>query len=191
MELIRSNRTEALADALAAKVRKHPLGPFEKDVVVVQSRGMERWLMLGLAKRLDVWANPWFPFPRALIEWVLGELDAGQPDGAKAYDRARMKWTVAELLLQAPPTDLASYLSAPRDDDRLLRLSTSIASVFDEYVMYRPDLLDRWVKGEEDAWQADLWRRVVDQLGPHDLASRIDKGIGAFRSAEANGAISA
>ena len=189
MELIRSNRTEALADALAAKVRKHPLGPFEKDVVVVQSRGMERWLMLGLAKRLDVWANPWFPFPRALIEWVLGELDAGQSDGAKAYDRARMKWTVAELLLQAPPTDLASYLSAPRDDDRLLRLSTSIASVFDEYVMYRPDLLDRWVKGEEDAWQADLWRRVVDQLGPHDLASRIDKGIGALRSAEANGAI--
>lgn len=189
MELIRSNRTEALADALAAKVRSQPLGPFDKDVVVVQSRGMERWLMLALTKRLGIWANPWFPFPRALIEWVLGELGAGQSDDTKAYDRGRLKWSVAEQLRQAPPTDLSGYLSTSGNDDRLLRLSTSVASVFDEYVMYRPDLLDRWARGEEDTWQADLWRRLVDELGPHDLASRIDQGIAALRSGAADGKI--
>jgi exodeoxyribonuclease V gamma subunit len=142
MELIRSNRTEALADALTAQVRESPLDPFEKDVVVVQSRGMERWLTLALTERLGVWANPWFPFPRALIEWALGELDAGQTENSKAYDRSRLKWTIAELLLDAPPRDLADYVSSSSDDDRVLRLSTSVASVFDEYVMYRPDLLE-------------------------------------------------
>ena len=189
MELIRSNRTEALADALTAQVRESPLDPFEKDVVVVQSRGMERWLTLALTERLGVWANPWFPFPRALIEWALGELDAGQTENSKAYDRARLKWTIAELLLDAPPRDLADYVSSSSDDDRVLRLSTSVASVFDEYVMYRPDLLKRWVNGEEDHWQATLWRRVVDRLGPHDLASQIDEGIAILRSGKANDAI--
>ena len=185
MELIRSNRTETLADALTAQVRDRPLGPFEKEVVVVQSRGMERWLMLALTERLGVWANPWFPFPRKLIEWVLDDLEAGQSEDTKAYDRARLKWTIAELLHEAPPRDLAGYLSALGDDDRLLRLSTSVASVFDEYVMYRPDLLARWATKDEDHWQAELWRRVVARLGPHDLASRIDNGVAALRSADA------
>ncbi len=180
MELIRSNRTEALADALAAKVRHHPLAPFEKDVVVVQSRGMERWLMLALTERLGVWANPWFPFPRAFIEWLLEHLDAGPSDQSKAYDRTRLKWTLAELLRTDAPRDLASYLSKSSGDDRVLRLATTVASAFDEYVMYRPDLLGRWARGEEDGWQAELWRRVVQELGPHDLASRIDAGVKAL-----------
>ena len=149
MELIRSNRTEALADALAAKVRAEPLGPFEKEVVVVQSRGMERWLTLALTDRLGIWANPWFPFPRVLIEWVLEKLDAGPSEESKAYDRHRLKWTLAELLTSNPPRDLDSYLSESDGGDRALRLASSVASAFDEYVMYRPDLLGRWMKGDE------------------------------------------
>ncbi|MBW2405499.1 MAG: exodeoxyribonuclease V subunit gamma, partial [Deltaproteobacteria bacterium] len=47
MKLIRSNRTENLADALASRVRDEPLGPFEQEAIVVQSRGMERWLTLA------------------------------------------------------------------------------------------------------------------------------------------------
>jgi len=54
MKLIRSNRTENLADALASLVREVPLGPFEKEAIVVQSRGMERWLTLALAERLGI-----------------------------------------------------------------------------------------------------------------------------------------
>ena len=54
MKLIRSNRTENLADALARRVRDEPLGPFEREAIVVQSRGMERWLTLALAERLGV-----------------------------------------------------------------------------------------------------------------------------------------
>ena len=48
MKLVRSNRTERLADALADRIRNEPLGPFEREVIVVQSRGMERWLTLEL-----------------------------------------------------------------------------------------------------------------------------------------------
>jgi exodeoxyribonuclease V gamma subunit len=84
MELIRSNRTENLADALASRVREKPLGPFQKEVVVVQNRGTETWLTLTLAKRLGIWSNPSFPFPRSVIENVL-ERTVEQSDKAAGY----------------------------------------------------------------------------------------------------------
>ena len=185
MRLIRSNRTENLADALASLVADAPLGPFEQEAIVVQSRGMERWLTLALAERLGIWSNPSFPFPRALIEQVLGGLSLGPSEEAKAYDPDRLKWTLAELLRETAPGDLKAYLGNPADADRVLRLATTVSAVFDGYVVYRPALLKRWAKGEETHWQAELWRRVVERLGPHDLASRIGKALSALRSRQA------
>jgi len=131
MELIRSNRTENLADALTSRVRDAPIGPFEREAVVVQSRGMERWLTLALAERLGIWANPSFPFPRSVIEEVLEDLSLGASKEARAYDPGQLKWTIADLLLEAAPTELRAYLGDPPDADRVLRLATSVASVFD------------------------------------------------------------
>ena len=190
MELIRSNRTEALADALAAQVRRHPLDPSKRDVVVVQSRGMERWLSLALAERLGIWANPWFPFPRKLIESVLDELGIASSDETKSYQPSRLKWTLAELLRSSAPPELADYIRQPVDEDRVLRLATRVARVFDEYTVYRPDLLDRWMAGEEpDYWQAELWRRVIGKIGPHHLAWRIAEGIKTLEAQGADGAV--
>lgn len=185
MKLIRSNRTENLADALASLVRDEPLGPFEQEAIVVQSRGMERWLTLALAERLGIWSNPSFPFPRSVIERVLDSLSQGPSEEAKAYDPGRLKWTIAELLRESAPAELKAYLGDPSDADRVLRLAASVSTVFDRYVVYRPKLLKRWAEGEETRWQAELWRRVVERLGPHDLASRIDQALSALRSKQA------
>ena len=185
MELIRSNRTENLADALASRIRDQALGPFDKEVIVVQSRGMERWLTLALAERLGIWGNPSFPFPRAVIEEVLGSLSQGRSQEAKAYEPNRLKWTIAELLRETAPAELGAYLGEPPDADRTLRLATAVSRVFDGYVMYRPALLKRCANGTETGWQAELWQRVVERLGPHDLASRIDRALSALRAGEA------
>ena len=49
-----SNRLEHLSLALA-EVIKHPLSnPFAQETVVVQSRGMERWISMELARHLGV-----------------------------------------------------------------------------------------------------------------------------------------
>ena len=182
MKLIRSNRTENLADALASLVREEPLGPFEQEAIVVQSRGMERWLTLALTERLGVWGNPSFPFPRAVVEQVLDSLSEGRSEEANAYDPERLKWTIAELLRESAPAELNAYLGEPSDADRVLRLASSVSNVFDDYVVYRPTLLRRWAKGEDSDWQAELWHRVVERLGPHDLASRTAKALAALRS---------
>jgi exodeoxyribonuclease V gamma subunit len=184
MELIRSNRTEQLADALASLVRDAPLGAFDSEAIVVQSRGMERWLTLALASRLGVWSNPSFPFPRSAIEQVLDDLDLGPSARSKAYDPARLKWTIAELLHEGTPLALRGYLDEAPEPDRVLRLSSSLSVMFDRYVVYRPELLRGWVAGSESHWQAELWRRIAVRLGPHDLASRIGRACAALRSGD-------
>ncbi len=189
MELVRSNRTENLAKALVESVRKKPLGPFAKEAVVVQSLGMERWLTLELSKSLGIWGNPFFPFPRALVEQILEDLSEGASEEAKAYDPTRLKWTVAELLRESAPSELHAYLGDPPDADRVLRLAATVSGTFDRYVVHRAGTMNRWVRGAEHHWQADLWRRVVQRLGPHDLATRVGRAVEALRSPSFNGGV--
>ncbi|MDH4281892.1 MAG: exodeoxyribonuclease V subunit gamma, partial [Myxococcales bacterium] len=106
MQLIRSNRTENLVDALASLVRREPLGPFEREAIVVQSHGMERWLALALAERLGIWGNPSFPFPRSVIEQVLDSLSIGPAERSRSYDPEPLKWTIASLLQESVPAEL-------------------------------------------------------------------------------------
>ena len=62
-----SNRMEVLAQRLC-EVLKTPLAsPLATEIVVVQSRGMERWLSLQLAEAHGICANIRFPFPNALV----------------------------------------------------------------------------------------------------------------------------
>lgn len=189
MKLVRSNRTERLADALADRIQHEPLGPFEREVIVVQSRGMERWLTLELSKRLGIWSNPAFPFPRSVVEDLLDMLDEGSSGYAKAYEPGHLKWSIAELLHEDPPSDLRSYLGDPVDSDRALRFAGTVARAFDDYAVFRPDLLDGWARGEEQGWQPWLWRRLSERLGPHDIASRIKRALVALRGRPAQRAL--
>ena len=66
--LYTSNRLEVLAERLAENTHVEPLSsPFEPEIILVQSRGMERWLALQLARRKGISANIHFPFPNAFL----------------------------------------------------------------------------------------------------------------------------
>ncbi len=67
LRIFTSNRLEALTDALA-DVFDTPLpSPLEPEIVIVQSKGMERWVSMALARRHGVCANFRFPFPNAFV----------------------------------------------------------------------------------------------------------------------------
>ena len=60
-----SNRLEILAQLLAQQISKPLKSPLAPEVIVVQSRGMERWISLELARYKGISANCRFPFPDA------------------------------------------------------------------------------------------------------------------------------
>jgi len=186
LRVYRSNRGEVLAERLADVLAEAPADPFARECIVVQGRGMERWLALQLADRLGVWAAPDFVFPRALIERaVSGVLGEGEAVGA-VFEPECLMWSIAEILpdlLERPAFgSLRGYLARDVAGDKAIQLAQRIAASFDHYVTYRPQMLLEWERGGQaerwyapDAdveWQRELWRELVARHGSLHLASR-------------------
>ena len=68
LKLYTSNRLEALAGELSEILRQPLASPTVPEIILVQSRGMERWLSLEMARRLGICANIRFPFPNHFVE---------------------------------------------------------------------------------------------------------------------------
>ncbi len=174
LTVYRSNRAERLADGLA-RVLAEPLGDaLRPEQVVVQGQGMARWLSLALAERLGVCANVAFPLPAGFL-WEVFRAVLPAVSRRSSYAPEVLAWRLFELLgeVQGEPglEPVRRYL-AGGDELKRYRLAGRIAAVLDQYLVYRPDWVRRWERGEEQHWQARLWRRLVQQ-GPADHWVRV------------------
>ena len=68
LRLHTGNRLETLIDLLARRLREPLDSVMEPELVMVQSKGMEHWICLELARRHGICANVRFPFPNTLLE---------------------------------------------------------------------------------------------------------------------------
>lgn len=174
VRLFMSNRLESLAEDLAGVLSRPLLSPFDAETIVVQSKGMERWVSLELAGRLGILANCRFPFPNAFIHEMFQRVMGDLPD-TSLFDPEMLTWRIMKLLpdlLCLPGFEsLQDYLGDPPQGLKELQLAGRIAEVFDQYVIYRPDWINRWESGEDNHWQAVLWRALAKDLEGRHRAS--------------------
>lgn len=170
---IHGNRQEWLARHLAARLGSRPLNIFEREVVVVQSGGMARWLQMFLAEELGIAAQFRFTFPAGYLWSLFGKV---LPDVPKETPFAAdiLTWQLLRLFREIPPseafTPLTRYLA---DEDPVKRhgLARRLAECFDSYLAYRPHWVGAWLSGktiglgEHEAWQAWLWQRIGAEAG--------------------------
>ena len=158
-----SNRLEMLADRLVERLRRAPPPPLVPEIVVVQSAGMARWLTLRVARELGVSANLRFPLPAAYLWEVFRTLLDGVPD-ASPLEPAVSVWHLMPILESLEDTPcfatIRSYHQAADERGRY-ELAARLADLFDQYLVYRPGWIARWEAGEDEGWQAELWRRLV------------------------------
>jgi exodeoxyribonuclease V gamma subunit len=159
-----SNRLEILADQLAQVLRQPLPSPFDQEIIVVQSKGMERWICLQLAGRHGICANCRFPFPNAFVQDIFQRVLGGLPK-PNLFDPGIMTWRVMKALpsLMADPAfePLRIYLESGGSDLKRFQLSQRIADLFDQYLLFRPEMMFQWQKGKAGHWQAVLWRELV------------------------------
>ena len=170
-----SNRTENLVAHLAAVINNAPLSsPFAKELFLIQSQGMERWLSQQLASEFKVWGNYEFLFPNKFFSSLAAKIDSHLNDAA--FDRHLMLWRLEALLRRLEDDDLLPlqlYLSGDTSVAlKRYQLALQLAKVFDQYQMMRPDLLAKWRKNEtlydnnaSERWQKALWQQVTRQIG--------------------------
>ena len=199
IKLFRSDDLRKLANQLSDQLctpEAKAISPFEKVEIAVGSKGMERWVRHHIARELGIAANLHFPFPMAAIDALMK---------AALNDNSSDSWTPTNLTLVVADTlsemrerhevefaPLAHFLVGVDEpiDNTHYQISKEIASVLDGYVAYRPEMCERWDKGEPSkeeqnkiGWQPLLWGAISERLS--------DDANTSHRAARAKAAIKA
>lgn len=200
-----SNRLEILADKLTAVLASPLASPLTAEVIVVQSRGMARWLAMEIAARQGICANMRFPFPKAFIEEAFSALAGPQAGPVNALTPELMTWKLMKLLpdfLDKPGFEQIKHYLAGKDAGRgganeaplaagdaaasalpggaglrRFQLAGRVAHLFDQYLVFRPEMMHAWEKAEttppDEQWQAALWQALAAGPGaPHPTAGK-------------------
>ncbi len=167
LNLYTSNLLEILAEKLADVFASPLTSPLQSEIVVVQSKGMERWVSMELARHHGICANIRFPFPNRFLHDMFREV-LPHVQEASPFDPEIMTWKVMKILplhmKKKGFESLRNYLSEGAADIKLFQLSQRIADLYDQYLLFRPEMILRWEKGEENHWQAMLWREMVQGM---------------------------
>lgn len=179
----RSNRMEELVLALAGVVARPLASAFEQEVVLVQSKGMQRWVALELARRHGIFANARFPFPRTFIDEVLDAVLGTDP---ATLSRERAAWALSalmpELVSREELAPIRRYLADDPRGEKRRELCERIAYVFDQYAVYRPDWVLEWDAGVGSDWQAITWRALMTHVSDTHVAERVKRFERAWSS---------
>jgi len=163
LNIFTSNRLEILAEQLAMIFREPLSSPISTEIIVVQSRGMGRWISMELARQSGVCANCAFPFPNAFLQEMFDKLLPDLPDESP-FDPVAMTFRIMKILpecIQLPSFEsIERYLEDDTKGMRLFQISQKIADLFDQYLVFRPEMIFGWERGKENHWQANLWRKL-------------------------------
>jgi len=164
LQLHLSNRLESLAAALAKALAAETGDPLRPRTVVVASAGTARWLSMQLARHSGLAMGIRYPFPRNLIDELVGGLLGANRQCSPQFTRDAMAWWLHDhlpaLLARAEFAPIRGGLAAG-DEVRRFALARRLGGLFDQYQVYRPEMLRGWGGGDEPGdWQAELWRAL-------------------------------
>lgn len=174
-----SNQLDLLKTLASWQIKNRPLpNPLNPEVVLVQSPGMAQWLQMSLAEDFGIAANIDFPLPASFI-WDMFVRVLPDIPSESAFSKSGMSWKLMAILPDLLPGEafatLRNYLSDDDDKRKLFQLASRVADLFDQYLVYRPQWLNGWERGElteglgeAQIWQAPLWAALVkytEQLG--------------------------
>jgi len=172
-----------------------PLGVFNQEVVVVQNAGMQHWLNLAIAKERGISMNMRYALPAQYLWQLIRTLasDEKVPEQSP-YSREVLTWRIYALLATQTIIDDDDFTPATRywntsasseqspknasnqnnyssqDNVKRYQLAGQMADLYEQYLIFRPQWLDSWQKGEafaqlanDNKWQAKLWQLLIQQ----------------------------
>ncbi len=168
ISIFKSHNLHYLAGQLADCLGKvKPVDPFKPQQIIVPNLDTSRWLKLELAEKMGIAANVEFILP---ADWQYRQIRQLYPNLPRQLpsDLDSMRWSVFDVLMDdqlrkafPKPDRYINSQSSEMKDQAAMQLARQIASVFDQYLMYRPEMILKWQKGGtgqgDEKWQAELW----------------------------------
>ena len=166
-QLHQSNRLDLLARILIENMRgAERVSPLQAIPVLVQNPGMKRWLQQRLASETGIAAGLEFPLPSRFV-WSLHESLFGETGALQAWSEGRLRWRLMRRMREMADSEalrgLRPWLKGDNEALRRLQLAQKLASLFEQYQVYRPDMIEAWQQDQQlglpsEDWQAELWR---------------------------------
>lgn len=161
LQLYASHQLPSLAQQLMLSLRDHPIGVWDKYVLVTQTEGINNWLQEQMANELGIAANIEFTKPHAVIDVLCFYLLGPQK---KTISKEVMTWQLYAIL-QEPDfvARFPQWNEYVQDPIKRIALANKVADLLDQYEIYRPKIIQDWNASslnEATDWQAWLWLRV-------------------------------
>lgn len=167
---IATNDLEQLAEKLAESLEaNHDI--FSQPSIITQTAGMNQWLRQKIATQNGIAANLKFVRPTDFINEVFQLFyHETRPKIAKQNLDLLIYQIISEEEFRNEYPQVASYFKSK--DVKKWELAAMLADLFDQYQIYRTDVLKNWTTAEqvEDkfrnfAWQFYIWKRLKAMLG--------------------------
>ena len=199
-----SNRFEVLLKALLEKLALTNASVFDAEQIIVPSAAVKRYLAMAIADVFGVCAHVEFSF---LAQWLWRQIARVMPvSETSPFASDVLSWRILRWLENPAFTvshpRITTYLSRC---DEVMRydLACRIASLFEQYALYRPEWLSAWAKGEkvaivppghkkqqsaedDQAWQSQLWQCIARETGTLEQ-SPVERFFALLESGEEKG----
>ena len=164
-----SNSLEALSTAFAADLKASTNNVFQPYRIVSQTQGMNNWLIQHLAQELGILANAEFLQPNDIFTSLYKSLGGR---GKRRLDTETLRWNIFSALndpafIQQFP-EIADYYH--NDARKRMALAEKTADLFDQYQVYRPEMIRSWNQSQlcttfsDEKWQQYLWSTIKSKL---------------------------
>lgn len=160
-----SNHLEYLCQTLAGNVGQKNGNLFGREVIITQSTGMTAWLKTELASRNGIIANIGFMNQDELLNEIYLLLFGIKSKNNKDLLRYKVYKLLEDDDFKSEFPEVAGYYNG--SDLRRIQLAGRIADLFDQYQLYRSDMIELWESGQltpahpaAEMWQKWLWEKM-------------------------------
>lgn len=170
---------ERLAERLADEIAKRT-DPFEPETVLVMNAAQRVWLQHFIAERNGVCANVNFISPENFFGG-LGKTSEAH-DAETAFERDALSWRVFRALGEADaessgvPEKYRFRFRDNSEEDRMT-LARMIADLFWRYQSFRPEMIEEWQRGDDDAETAGAPRGNAEFLAEYARQRRLWRAL--------------
>jgi exodeoxyribonuclease V gamma subunit len=193
LRVVRSTTAASLCDELAQRVSRRwagdmdglpRIGPFDRVVVAVQGKGLERWLRRALAQRLGVVGGIDTPYLRRFLLDVASVVNGIAPPSRDRDDVLELSYRIAQEISErcAAAGDLGAHKVQRVDGAHVRPLVTEgdagkvhphallsaghrMAGIFDALELERPELVMAWRAGHAMPARAPWLQRDAPDFG--------------------------
>ncbi len=171
LHLLVSNSLNVLANHLCTDLEQQELDVFKPVFIITQTDGMNTWLKQQVAKQLGIAANYRYLKSQELINQVYYLLGGRT---SEILSSENLSWIIYKLLGEPlfieTFKDVSNYYTGSTADNEVKKMSLAekIADLFDQYQIYRPEMIAEWNQqtstGITNDWQQYLWTKARQLL---------------------------